>query len=193
MEAGSANYAPESCGTPSRPPRARCWAPGDQEHDHQMCEDVNTEQAIEEALSYAPATARAAAREAIDALIREARLSGLTAGAELGDPTVPPTDDGDVPALRPGDIRHALDPGNNPAGIRLRLCSCHDDECGGTCAGSYDPRDRTHGAEYESYAAAAPDPGPACPEHPDFVPDSVRHTAEHFRDLHGVPLLTEEK
>lgn len=74
---------------------ADCWAPGDQEHDHQMCEDTNTERAIEEALAFAPPDARVAARAAIDSMIREARLSGLTAGAEIGDPTAPVHDDPD--------------------------------------------------------------------------------------------------
>jgi hypothetical protein len=59
---------------------ADCYAPGDQEHDHQMCQDVATEQAIEQALRYAPPHVADAARGAIHALIVEARAAGRNDG-----------------------------------------------------------------------------------------------------------------
>lgn len=66
------------CGTPDGP--RQCWAPGDHEHDHQMCRDTQVEAAIEEALKYAPEHLRDAARGAIGELISEARDSGRMIG-----------------------------------------------------------------------------------------------------------------
>lgn len=57
-----------------------CAMPGGQEHDHEKCRDINIERVIETALAHAPEIERIAARHAIDDLIREARLNGMTVG-----------------------------------------------------------------------------------------------------------------
>ena len=37
-----------------------------------------------------------------------------------------------------------------------------------------------------------PPAGPACPDHPDFQPDSLRHLREHLEDYHPAQLAAAE-